>query len=52
MYGTFNMGIGMVMAVDKEELAKITNYLVELGEEFTILGEIKKGNEGVVLWNL
>ena len=52
MYGTFNMGIGMVMVVDEKELAKITNYLVEIGEEFTILGEIKKGNEGVILWNL
>lgn len=52
MYATFNMGIGMVMAVDKEKLTDITNYLVELGEEFTILGEIKKGNEGVILWNL
>jgi len=49
MYGTFNMGIGMVMAVDKEELNHITKYLEEIEEEFVILGEVKKGDEGVVL---
>ncbi len=52
MYATFNMGIGMVMVVDKDQVDEISNYLVEIGEEFTILGEVKKGNEGVVLWKL
>lgn len=49
MYGTFNMGIGIVMAVDKNELDDITKYLKDKGEEFVLLGEIKKGTEGVVL---
>ncbi|CAK7086470.1 phosphoribosylformylglycinamidine cyclo-ligase [Tissierella sp.] len=49
MYGTFNMGIGMVLAVDKNELDDITKYLKEQKEEFILLGEVKKGTEGVVL---
>ncbi|MBU5427564.1 phosphoribosylformylglycinamidine cyclo-ligase [Tissierella pigra] len=49
MYATFNMGIGMVMAVDKNELEGIGKFLEEKGEEFVILGEVKKGSEGVVL---
>ena len=49
MYGTFNMGVGMVMVVAKEEVDKVISYLEEVGEEFYLLGEIKKGNEGVVL---
>lgn len=49
MYGTFNMGIGMVIAVSKDELNKITNFLNELNEEFVILGEVKEGDKGVVL---
>lgn len=49
MYGTFNMGIGMVIAISKDELDEVTKYLKDLGEEFVILGEVKKGTEGVVL---
>ena len=49
MYATFNMGIGMVMAVDENELEGIGKFLEEKGEEFVILGEVKKGSEGVVL---
>lgn len=49
MYGTFNMGIGMVMAVNKEELDDIKNLLEEKEEDFVVLGQIKKGAEGVVL---
>lgn len=49
MYGTFNMGIGMVMAVSKDELDKITHFLDELDEKYVVLGEIKQGDKGVVL---
>lgn len=51
MYNTFNMGIGMVIVVDKCEFNGIADYLEKLNEEFVVLGEIKKGNEGVVLWH-
>ena len=49
MYGTFNMGVGMVMVVSKEEMDQVVEYLRKEGEEFYLLGEIKKGTEGVVL---
>ncbi len=49
MYGTFNMGVGMVLAVSKEEIDQVTHYLEEKKEEFYLLGEIEKGNKGVVL---
>ena len=49
MYGTFNMGVGMVMVVCKEELDRVRAHLLENKEKFYLLGEIKKGNEGVVL---
>lgn len=49
MYGTFNMGIGMVMAVGKEELGDVVKFLEEQNEEYVVLGEIKRGDEGVVL---
>lgn len=49
MYGTFNMGIGMVLVISKDELNGVTELLNERNEEFVLLGEIKKGTEGVVL---
>lgn len=49
MYGTFNMGIGMVMAVDKNELDNIVEYLQEQNEDFVLLGEVKEGDKGVIL---
>jgi len=51
MYGTFNMGIGMVIVVGKDEFHRLVNYLGELGEEFVVLGQVEKGDEGVVLWH-
>lgn len=49
MYGTFNMGIGMVMAVDKNELKEIVEYLQNQNEDFVLLGEVEEGDKGVVL---
>lgn len=49
MYSTFNMGIGMIMAVDKEELVKVKTYLIEKQEDFVVLGKVERGEEGVVL---
>lgn len=50
MYSTFNMGVGMVLVVDKDELDSIAEHLRSRGESFYILGEVKAGQEGVVLW--
>jgi len=49
MYHTFNMGIGMVLVVDKEEGSKIIKFLEEKKEKGIILGEIKKGEERIKL---
>ena len=49
MYGTFNMGVGMVAVVSKDDLEKIVGFLEEMNEKVYLLGEIKKGTEGVVL---
>ena len=49
MYNTFNMGIGMVMAVDEKEVDKCMEAAREAGEVPYILGEIKAGDKGVTL---
>lgn len=50
MYSTFNMGVGMVLVVSKDELDSIEKYLNEKDEKFFQLGHIEKGEEGVILW--
>lgn len=49
MYGTFNMGVGMVAVVPKDQLDQILSFLEDKDEKVYILGEIKKGTKGVVL---
>lgn len=49
MYGTFNMGVGMVVVIAKEELESVKNFLAEKDEKVYVLGEIRKGNKEVVL---
>ncbi len=46
MYNTFNMGIGMVMAVDKNDAQKAVDILQELGEKAYIIGKTAEG-EGI-----
>ncbi|NLY76593.1 MAG: phosphoribosylformylglycinamidine cyclo-ligase [Tissierellia bacterium] len=50
MYSTFNMGVGMVLAVDKDELDLIRDFFREKNQPFYVLGDIKAGEEGVTLW--
>ena len=42
MFGTFNMGIGMVFAVSKDDLAKTEELLKKHGEDYVILGHIEE----------
>ena len=49
MYNTFNMGVGMVMAVSRESAQAAVNAVETAGEKAVILGEVTEGNEGVVL---
>ncbi|WP_066505691.1 phosphoribosylformylglycinamidine cyclo-ligase [Abyssisolibacter fermentans] len=49
MYRTFNMGVGMVMAVPSNEVEEIIDYLKEINEKVYLLGEVVNGKDGVKL---
>lgn len=49
MFSTFNMGIGMVLVVSEDELEDVEEFLKNKEEEFVLLGEIKKGSQGLIL---
>ncbi|MDR0913609.1 MAG: phosphoribosylformylglycinamidine cyclo-ligase [Oscillospiraceae bacterium] len=49
MYNTFNMGIGMILAVDKSNAEKALEILKANGEDARIIGEIIKGEQGVII---
>lgn len=48
LYNTFNMGIGMVVAVDAADEDRTLKSLAELGETAYVIGKTVKG-EGVIL---
>ncbi len=48
MYNTFNMGIGMVLAVSPDIAGEVLSYLESKGENAVRLGVVVKG-EGVIL---
>jgi phosphoribosylformylglycinamidine cyclo-ligase len=48
MYNTFNMGVGMILAVAKENVQKALEVLKANGEDAVVLGEIIEGTDGVV----
>mgnify|MGYP004503631801 FL=1 len=49
MYNTFNMGIGMMLVVDKADAAKAVEILRANGENAFIIGETVASNEGVII---
>ena len=49
MYNTFNMGLGMVIAVDKSDVSKTLEALKSLGESAYEIGYIEKGTKGIEL---
>ncbi len=49
MFGTFNMGVGMVVAVDSSDVDKALKLLSDMGEDAYVIGEIKNGEKGVEL---
>ena len=49
MWRVFNMGIGFVFIVSKEELESFVQFLKIKGESFHIIGEITKGSGKVIL---
>ena len=49
MFNTFNMGVGMIMAVSKETADDAIRALTESGETAFVLGEVIEGDEGVII---
>ena len=49
MYNTFNMGIGMVLAVDPSQADSCMEAIREAGETPYVLGEVQAGEKGVTL---
>ncbi len=49
MYNTYNMGVGMSVIVNKEDAQRAVEILRAEGEDAYILGEIVKGDDGVIL---
>lgn len=49
MYNTYNMGIGMVIAVEPADTEKALALLAEAGETAYIIGETAEGETGVTL---
>lgn len=49
MFNTYNMGVGMITAVSKEDVDKTVEAVRAAGETPYILGEIKDGEKGITL---
>lgn len=49
MYNTFNMGIGMMLVVNKADAEKAVEILNANGETAYIIGETVAGDEGVII---
>ena len=49
MYNTFNMGLGMVLAVDPADVNKTMDAIREAGDQPYVVGKIEAGEKGVTL---
>ena len=49
MYNTFNMGLGMIIAIPKEQVGLAKEVLTRIGERAYIVGSVVKGDGGVEL---
>ncbi len=49
MYNTYNMGIGMMVAVDAADVDATLKALEEAGEKAYVVGQIEEGEKGVEL---
>lgn len=49
MYNTFNMGLGMVLAVEKKDVDTVLDAVSKAGEHAYVVGEVVKGEKGVEL---
>lgn len=51
MYNTFNMGLGMVVALDPSDVQKAMAAITEAGDQCYVVGSIEEGQKGVELCN-
>ena len=49
MYNTYNMGVGMIVVVDKKDVDTAIATLTENGDSAYVLGEVVETDEGVIL---
>ena len=49
MYNTFNMGLGMVLAVDPGDIDKTMSAIKEAGDVPYLVGNVRAGEKGVTL---
>ena len=49
MYNTYNMGLGMIVAVDKDAVEKTVAAIKAAGEDAYVVGHIEAGEKGVTL---
>ena len=50
MFSTFNMGVGMVIALDETEAEKALKLLPEMGEEAYVFGRVTEKRDAVIQW--
>ncbi|MFV0236974.1 MAG: phosphoribosylformylglycinamidine cyclo-ligase [Flavobacteriales bacterium] len=50
MFGTFNMGVGMVLVVDSEKTTAVLNHIHSENEKAYVIGEITKGEDSNIIW--
>lgn len=49
MFNTYNMGVGMITAVDKADVDKTVEAIQAAGETAYVMGEIQAGKKGITL---
>ena len=49
MYNTFNMGLGMILALESEDVDKAIEAIRAAGEEAYVVGRVEAGEKGVTL---
>lgn len=50
MFNTFNMGVGLCMAVSPDSAGQALEALQAQGEQAAVIGQVIEGDEGVILW--
>ena len=49
MFNTYNMGVGMSIVVDKNDVDKALAVLKANGEDAYVIGSVIEGDEGVII---